>query len=470
MTMGNKVIVDAVFNDTGMNTFLDSLKRDQGDRVSSETVALVSNCVEMTGVSINRLDRILENANVRNEYGLNGDARSIYRTVERLGRNSDTLIRHLGNVLKDSYGITMRTIFMDWTSMYFEAPANNIIRFGYSRDHRPDRPQVNVGLSIDKDSGMPIGLTIMPGNVLDVTHFPETLKQILPLLPKDPMIILDNGAYSRDNAALMDRENIGFVTRVQLNTSDQKYVHARKENWTEIDDDISFMKIDGNLGRRRYVFSSKKRREEIFAGYRGKAERDYDEMEEIRASVEKNRKPRKKHSNSNCFVNTRLSYRFPLAGIPREQATERAVREMITGREGLFVLLTNRELSASDVLEMYRSRNAVETAFRDLKHGIDWRPARCTSPDAVKGRILISFLSLFVMSMIRFLYPEYRTRTAESITEELSSFSLTIIVRNDGTKRRVWSNFSPLIVHIHGEKRPVPVPKAPGQASLEAFG
>ena len=470
MAMGNKVIVDAVFSGTGLNDFLDGLKREQGDRVSHEAISLVSNCAEMTGISINRLDRMLENADIRKEYGLNGDARSIYRTVERLGRNSDTIVRFLGSVVKEQYDVTMETIFMDWTSMYFEASPNDVIRFGYSRDHRPDRPQVNVGLSIDKCSGMPIGLTVMPGNVLDVTHFSESLKQIRPLLPDDPTIILDAGAYSKENGALLDREGIGFVTRVQLNGSDQKHVKNRPNGWTGLDDDISYMRIDGNLGRKRYVFMSAKRKEEIFSGYRRKAERDYGEMQEIRTSVEKERKPRKKHSNSNCFVDTRLFYRFPLHGVPREQAVERAIRSMITGKEGLFVLLTNRELTASDVLKMYRSRNAVETAFKDLKHGISWRPARCTSPDAVKGRILISFLSLFVISMIRFLYPEYRTKTAESISEELSSFSLTVVVTDDGTKKRIWSNFTSLIIHIYAEKRPVRVPQAPEQASLETFG
>jgi transposase len=33
-----------------------------------------------------------------------------------------------------------------------------------------------VGLSADKASGMPVSLTIMPGNVVDVTHFRETFQ------------------------------------------------------------------------------------------------------------------------------------------------------------------------------------------------------------------------------------------------------------------------------------------------------
>ena len=43
MTMGNKVIVDAVFSDIGLDSFLDDLKRNQGEKVSNEIKALVSN-------------------------------------------------------------------------------------------------------------------------------------------------------------------------------------------------------------------------------------------------------------------------------------------------------------------------------------------------------------------------------------------------------------------------------------------
>ena len=111
----------------------------------------------------------------------------------------------------------------------------------------------------------------------------------------------------------------------------------------------------------------------------------------------------------------------------------------------------------------------METAFRDLKHGIDWRPARCTSVDAIKGRILVSFLALFCLSMLRFLYPEFRTKTAESSVEELSSFSLTILKEDSEVKRRVFSNFGPIIRRLRGRKPPVPTPKAPGQAALDAF-
>ena len=470
MTLGNKVIVDAVFRDTGLDALLDSLKRNQGTSVSNEIKALVANSIEMTGISVNRLDRLMERKEFRSEYGLgSGAARSIYRTVERIGNHSGEIVRFLGKRLKQSYGVGMDTVFVDWTSMYFEAPQNSFIRVGYSRDHRPDRPQVTVGLSMDKESGMPIGLTINPGNMMDVTHFNESINQILPLLRKDSMIVFDNGGYSMDNARMLDKAGMGFVTRKQLNASDDAFVKSHGNDWTRIDDDVSYLFREGNLRRRRFLFMNRKLKEDVIKRYRRKAEHDYDEMEEMKMALNKGKKPRKKHRNSNCFVDTRLSYLFPIVGRTREEAIDEAVRRMTTGREGLFVLLTNRPLTAEETLQYYHDRNAVETAFRDLKHGIDWRPARCTKEESIKGRILISFLALFCMSMIRFLYPQFSSKSAESISEELNSFTLTVFIKRNGEKRRIWSNFGPILRAISGHERPNPVTKAPGQAVLDTF-
>lgn len=249
MTAGNRILTEAVFKDTGLIEFLEDLKRSQGNSVAAETIALVANSVEMTGLSINRLDRILADEHVRKEYGLERSAaRSIYRTVERLGKHSDHIVRYLGDVMRNHYGVGMDIVFMDWTSMYFEAQGTIFVRSGHSRDLRPDRPQVTVGLSMDRDTGMPMGLTVNPGNTMDVTHFDDTFRQVLPLLPEHATIVFDNGAYSKDNAKLIDEHGLGFVTRLQLNRSDDAFVLKHSDDWIPLDADISYLRIRGNLG------------------------------------------------------------------------------------------------------------------------------------------------------------------------------------------------------------------------------
>jgi transposase len=131
------------------------------------------------------------------------------------------------------------------------------------------------------------------------------------------------------------------------------------------------MKTKASLGRTRYIFRSEKLRSDVFERYYHKLERDWDEIEIISKNIDENKKPRKKHRNSNWFFDTKLYYGFPLGVIYNEKAMEHAFNQRIASREGLFVLFSNRPLTASEILKIYRSRNEIESSFRDLKHCID---------------------------------------------------------------------------------------------------
>ena len=136
--------------------------------------------------------------------------------------------------------------------------------------------------------------------------------------------------------------------------------------------------------------------EDVRRIYCRKAERDWDDMVNLRQALDKGKKPRKKYYVSNVFVDTYLHYRAPLAFASREATVEHAVRTMTNGCEGIFVLLTSRQMTFLGTLTTYRFRNAVKTLFLDLKHSIDRKSSRCMSPDTIQGLVLILFLVLFV--------------------------------------------------------------------------
>jgi len=94
---------------------------------------------------------------------------------------------------------------------------------------------------MDRDSEMPVGLTANPGNILDVTHFDDMLRHMLPLLPKGATIVFDNGAYSKDNAKLLDSNGLGFATRLQLNSADDRFVKTHMDGWERIEESIFFI-------------------------------------------------------------------------------------------------------------------------------------------------------------------------------------------------------------------------------------
>ncbi len=103
----------------------------------------------------------------------------------------------------------------------------------------------------------------MPGNILDLTHIEETFRQLLPLLPEDAMIVFDKGAHSRTNAKLIDDAGMGFLTRLQLNASDDAFVKAHQDEWEHVCDDMYVLRTKGNLGRIRFIYLSEERRSEV---------------------------------------------------------------------------------------------------------------------------------------------------------------------------------------------------------------
>ena len=439
--------VEHVFEHFMLGDVLEPLKREQGTKVSDALKVLVAQSMQMVGMSVNAMKAAASDPKAAELMGTGMfSQQDLYRTIARVGESSDEIIRHLCSRLKDAEGVGMDAVFVDWTSLCFESQTNRMIRFGHSRDRRPDLPQVMVGLSIDKDTGMPIGLTVNRGNMLDVTHFDPTFAQIRPFLDPGTMVVFDNGAYSKYNVQAVRDAGCDFLSRLELNNSDLEKT-KRCEGWESMEEAEGMMcrKEKGSLGVYRYMFFSSDRKDDAFRMNRSKAKRDYDEMREMKLALAEGKKPRKKHRHKNMFVKTTLSHSFPLDVFDRREAIEEAVKRMRTGREGFFMPVSSKDMMPWEALTLYRSRNDVEANMKDLKHGIDWRPARSTNPEAVKGRILIAFLSLFIVSYIRWKCPGASTKTADSVVKELTLLSVTGICEDGKVKKRIYSNFSPLI-------------------------
>jgi len=460
--------VNVVFESLGLNPLLDSMKRDQGMRVSDAVKALVAYKMTTDGLSVRRFDKFLSDPRYRDVYSLKNDCdpKSLYRICDRLGANIDAVVNHTNTVLKEQYGVDYRIIYEDWTGIFFESRTTNIIRFGHTKDHRPDRPQVTVGLNVDAGSGMNCGLTVRAGNVLDVTHFKGTFMQIERFMGPDSLIVFDAGGYSAENGRLVVQHGHDFLTRPQTNGSDLALFNDPNTIFEEVEEGMWCVKTTGNLGYTRYNFFSMKKYGDSLDYYLRKAERDHAEMKDIRASIEAGKQPPKKFGCPNVFVGTKLSYVFRKGWerMNEREAIVWAVRRMITGREGKFTLLSSRDMTPSEALSVYRSRNGAESSFKALKNSIDWRPARCTGDDAVKGRIMISYLVLTVLSFIRYRCPELVRTGNEIMLEKLRSFSVTVIYDRGAEKRRIYSNYNHVIGSVRGVfgsfMRPIVQPEA----------
>src|SRR5512134_2441652 len=94
------------------------------------------------------------------------DEDELYRALDALGAAQPAIERALARRhLKDG-----TLVLYDVTSSYLEGRCCELARFGYSRDGRPDRPQIVFGLLCAAD-GCPLAVEVFAGDVAD----PKTL-------------------------------------------------------------------------------------------------------------------------------------------------------------------------------------------------------------------------------------------------------------------------------------------------------
>jgi transposase len=445
--IGTIQTVQHIFNDLHLPPLLDRLKHC-GHQLTGLVTGLVS--YKMTeDLSVSRCHQWMTTNPLLLEHlhlSVFGDD-TLYRCLEKIGENRQTILRHILQILKEHHDVGLDMVFMDWTSSHFEAKPTDLIKYGYSRDHRPDLPQITIGLAQDQHSQLPVGLSIQPGNINDQQHFKTTYQQIKPGLRTGSVLVFDAGATGNPNLDLLVSEKMKYLSRMKLNQSDikQHLETFNKEEWTPVvtgnQDEQVYGKHLVFPSRTKYLYFSQNLHDGTLMKRRKHLEQEYDEALSLWKTIQEQRRPRQKYRNSNHFLQTHLSYTFPLTGLTREGAIERALQLSITGKEGFFALVSNKDFSLHEALQYYREKDSVEKLFNSIKNELHIRPTRCWTQEAIYGSILIVFLAQLVISLLRYKHQSLRKISTKFIMQSLSNFALTIIVGKNGVKNRVFSNF-----------------------------
>ena len=142
-----------------------------------------------------------------------------------LGRNKEEILSDILDSLFSVYDFEETDINLDWTSIVLYGTKSKLGKYGYSRDHRPDKLQITVGVSeLKKPINIPIGVTVNRGNVLDLEHFPDTYNQVKSRLKEGSLIIFDKGANTAENIKIIQEDEMKYLTSMKLNTSDDKII------------------------------------------------------------------------------------------------------------------------------------------------------------------------------------------------------------------------------------------------------
>jgi len=305
-----------------------------------------------------------------------------YRTCGFLAEARLDLERELFIRDRDLFHRELDLVFLDTTSTYVWRDTETELRKrGYSRDRRPDLPQMVLCVAVDR-SGWPIAWEVFPGNTGDQ----EAFARIVALLRerfsiRRVIVVADRGMISKDAIRLLEDHAeapfdyiLGCRMRKDKEVSEQ--VLARGGRFHPVAPNLEVKEVV--VDDRRYVVCLNLDEANKDAAARRAL------VEKLEAALE--------HGPKSLIGNKGYA-RF----LKAEKGAWRIDRKAIEADarlDGKYVLRTNTDLVAEEVALTYKSLWRVERTFREQKSTLQMRPIFHHRDDTSVGHIVASFLAL----------------------------------------------------------------------------
>jgi len=143
------------------------------------------------------------------------DVTLFYRSMDHLLSIKEDLENGLYDKMKNLFSINIKMTFYDITSTYFYAESCPLSANGYSRDNRPDKVQVIIGV-VTSYEGYPIKHYVFEGNTKDETTVVEVLKDLKEKYNiEETTFVGDRGMITKLNLERLIKEGYGYIMGVK---------------------------------------------------------------------------------------------------------------------------------------------------------------------------------------------------------------------------------------------------------------
>jgi transposase len=122
----------------------------------------------------------------------------------------------------------------------------------------------------------------------------------------------------------------------------------------------------------------------------------------------------------------------------------------VNGLEGFFVLQSSIDDDPEKILALYKDRDKAEKLIRNMKEGTELHPIRHWNDWAVKGYLVIIFLTNFLINLTLLKAENPVVKNVKLLKKYLMKLTVTIVYPPNGFKFHVISNISEEIRSIFG--------------------
>lgn len=334
----------------------------------------------------------------REDYGIEGsealDLHHAYRAMAWLGEPlneepartvKDLVEERLFERRRDLF-TALELVFFDTTSIYFEGEGGETLgRFGYSKDHRPDRKQMIVGVVLDQE-GIPLCCELLPGNTADVQLLLPIAERLSRRFGVERIsLVADRGMVQQKTIETLEAEGWGYIlgARMRSQREVRDEVLSRSGRYQGVSrspgrEAFTLKVKDVRVGERRYVVCLNE----------DQATKDAADREAILASLEDRLRRGPKALIGNSGYRKYLKVRGGSVTVDKKKV-EAAARF-----DGKWVLRTNLDLEAADIAVAYKQLWMVEDVFRTMKSILSTRPIYHRRDETIQGHVFCSFLAL----------------------------------------------------------------------------
>src|ERR1700675_2844776 len=368
------------------------------------------------------------------DFGL-AETHKLYACHGLLLAHKDALFSHLTERWRDLFNANFDVLLYDLTSTYFEVNASDLPegakrRHGYSRDKRPDCPQLVIALVVTPE-GLPLAYEVLPGNTADS----KTLRMFLGRIEKQygkarRVWVMDRGVPTEAVLAEMRASDppVQYLVGTPKGRLNRLEKHLIEKPWQKARAgvEVKLLAQDDEL----YVFAqSADRVAKERAMRRRQLKWLWARLGKLAAMNVKREEMLMKLGAARSRAPT--AWRLVEVALDKESAAltfslNRQKLRIARRREGRYLLPTNLTDRDPAVLwQYYVQLVAVEEAFKNLKGDLAIRPIFHHDESRIEAHIFIAFLAYALqVTLTRRLHALAPGLTARSALEKFAAVQM----------------------------------------------
>ena len=398
--MGGAYLLRSLWEQMGMPEALSQCMKDRSftSPVEWATFAMVANRALCPDSKRGVEEWVREDVALGNPRPI--ELQHLYRAMDILLEYREIIHKEVFFAVADLLNLEVDLLFFDTTSTYFEMDEedeNGLRQYGHSKDHRPDLPQVVIGLAVTNE-GIPVKCWTMPGNTSDMKTVETVKNDLLGWKLGRCIWVMDRGMNSEENRLILQKAGGHYIIGEKLRDNQEihKEVLAKRGRFTTIRENLEIKEVIVGDGERRRRFVLVHNPEEAKKD-KATREKTLQRIEETLKSIGA--------QNGQC-------HKKNVCALLSHRTMGRYLRQLKTGDikidkskikeeahlDGKYIISTSDDtLSPEDIALGYKQLMEVERAFRTLKTTLDLRPVYHRKDERIQAHVFLCFLALLLV-------------------------------------------------------------------------